>query len=862
MADKKTLGELTLDEKALLTAGVDMWNTAAIDRLGVPGLKMTDGPNGARGDALLGAGAATAACVPCGSALGATWNLELITRVGAMLGAEARSKSCRVLLAPTINMHRSPLGGRSFECYSEDPLLSGQVAAAFVSGVQSRGVAATPKHFVANDAEFERYTMDSAVDERALREIYLMPFELAVREGGALAIMTGYNRVNGTYCSENEWLLTDVLRREWGFRGIVMTDWFSSGDTKLSSQAGLDLQMPGPGRFFGPALAEAVRRGDVDESRVDDIAERMLGVIDQLRAWEDPAEKPEHSEDRPEDRALAREAACEATVLLSNDGILPLDPAELGTVALIGPNWGRAHIMGGGSAALRPHYRVPPLEALQERLEGKCQVQHLRACDIDRTARPLSRAVLTTPDGEPGIALEFFANLDFEGEPAAHLVFDEARLLFFGAPRPGVPEESFSVRGTARFTPDASGEHIFTLVQAGRARVLIDGKVVLDGVTDPPPRGKHFFGMGSQEIEARVALEAGREVEIVIEYSGRDAVLLRGAQVGHRPPFEEDGLARAAALAAESDVAIVLVGTSDEWESEGHDRRSMGLPGEQDALIARVREANPRTIVVVNTGAPVTMDWADDVPAIVQCWLGGQEMAGAIADVLLGDAEPSGRLPTTFPEKLEHNPSYGNFPGENGQVRYGEGVLVGYRWYETRKLPVRFPFGHGLSYSSFEIGKPEVSGSGYEPGGAVQLRIPVENTGKRRGAEVVQVYVAPKKARLVRPEKELKAFAKVWLEPGRSAVVTIALEDRAFAYWDPCAPDQAELREKLGAMAAVLPGGIAEADRTEPGWYVDAGEYELCIGRSSAEIAHRIPLTITADAFLSGRPPAQAAKKS
>ncbi|MDG2306636.1 MAG: glycoside hydrolase family 3 C-terminal domain-containing protein [Candidatus Binatia bacterium] len=855
MAYNKLLDDLTLDEKALLTAGADMWNTVAIERLGVPALKMTDGPNGARGDALLGAGAATAACVPCGSALGATWNLELVQKIGAMLGEEARTKSCRVLLAPTINMHRSPLGGRSFECYSEDPLLSGQTAAAFVRGVQSYGVAATAKHFVANDAEFERYSMNSVVDDRALREIYLLPFELAVREGGVLAIMTGYNRVNGTYCSENDWLLTKVLRDEWGFRGIVMTDWFSAGDTAGSSRAGLDLQMPGPGRFFGAVIAEAVRNGELEESVVDEMARRILGVVDQLRAWKDSADKPERSEDRPEHRTLARQAASESMVLLRNDGLLPLDASTLGTVALVGPNWGRAHIMGGGSAALRPHYRVPALEVMQERLEGKATLLHHRGCDIDRTARPITRSVLTTQSGEPGLAVDLFTNLDCEGEPAAHLVYDDARLMFFGSPADGIAADNFSVRATARFTPDVSGAHVFTLVQAGQARVLIDGKTVLDGVSVQPPRGTQFFGMGSEEIEARVDLEAGRSVDLMIEYSTRDSFLLRGAQVGHRPPVEQDMVGKAAQLAADADVAIVMVGTSDEWESEGHDRRSMDLPGDQDELIRRVRAANEKTIVVVNTGSPVTMDWADDVSAVLHSWLGGQEMGNAIADILLGEAEPAGRLPTTFPERLEHNPSYGNFPGENGEVRYGEGVLVGYRWFDTRKIPVRYPFGHGLSYSTFEISKPELASSGHAPGGPLLLRVSVKNTGKRRGAEVVQAYVAPKRPRLVRPEKELKAFAKVWLEPGQRATVTMSLEDRAFAYWDPCAPDQAALKEKLGAIANMLPGGVADAERTEPGWYIDAGDYEIRVGRSSADIAHTIPLTITEDAFLSAKGP-------
>lgn len=849
MADD-ILRDLTLDEKASLTAGADMWNTVPIDRRGVPSLKMTDGPNGARGDALLGAGAATAVCTPCGSALGATWNLELVQRVGTVLGEEARTKSCRVLLAPTINLHRSPLGGRSFECYSEDPLLSGQIAAAFVRGVQSQGVAATAKHFVANDAEFERYTMDSIVDERALREIYLLPFELAVREGGVLAIMTGYNRVNGRYCSENEWLLTQVLRDEWGFRGLVMTDWFSAGDTIESARAGLDLQMPGPGRFFGNAVAQAVERGELSQDVVDAMARRILGVVDQLRAWEDPAEKTERSDDRPEHRAVVRQAACESTVLLTNDGTLPLDPKELGKIALIGPNWGRAHIMGGGSAALRAHYRIPPIEALRARLEDHCEIIHHRGCDIDKSARPISRSVLRTRDGAPGIDVDLFSNDAWEGEPEARLVYDDARLLFFGAPAPGVPSGAFTARASAVFTPDVSGPHTFTLVQAGQARVSVGGTVLLDGIETPPPQGTAFFGMGSEEIEAQIDLEAGQTVELTIEYTTRGSALLCGVQVGHRPPGEEGMIDTAANLAAEADLAIVLVGTSDEWESEGHDRQSMDLPGDQDELVRRVREANPKTVVVVNAGSPVTMNWADDVSAIVQCWLGGQEMGNALADVLLGEADPSGRLPTTFPVRLEHNPSYGNFPGENGQVRYGESVLVGYRWYDTRKMAVRFPFGHGLSYTQFEIGRPQLQSSGNEPGGPVLVQVPVKNVGKRRGAEVIQTYVAPSRPRLVRPEKELKAFAKVWLEPGQSATVTMALEGRAFAYWDPCAPDQGSLKEKLGSIASMLPGGIKDADRTQPGWYVDAGDYEIRVGRSSAEIAHTLPLTITEDAFL------------
>jgi beta-glucosidase len=840
--------DLTLEQKAELTAGADMWRTQGIEDRGIPALKMTDGPNGSRGESLLGAGFASAACTPCGSALGATWDPARIEEVGALLGDEARTKSCRILLAPTINLHRSPLGGRTFECYSEDPLLSGKIAAAFVRGVQSRGVAATAKHFVANDAETERYTMDSVVDERTLREIYLLPFEIAVREGGLLAIMTGYNRVNGVYCSENRWLLEGVLREQWGFEGIVMTDWFSAGDTVESAQAGLDLQMPGPARFFGAPLADAVREGRVEESAVDAMVDRLLGVIDRLHAWEDGPEEAERSIDLPEHRALLRRTAADATVLLSNDGILPLSPEADTTIALIGPGWSRANLMGGGSAALRPHYRVSPLEVMRERLGEHCRLLHEPGDNIDRQARPLDRSTLCTPEGEPGLRLEFFANPDFEGTPVTTRVGDDFRQIFAGAPLPEVSGDTFSLRATALFRPEQSGEHILTLVQAGRARLLLGGEVLLDGVANPPPASKQFLGMVSREMTAQVTLGADAPVELVLEYSAHEPAMLRGAIVGHRPPTPADPIGRSAAIAAEADIALLLVGTSDEWESEGHDRRGMDLPGAQDELIEQVCAANPRTAVLVNAGAPVTMPWADRAAAIAQCWLGGQEMGNAIVDIVLGDAEPAGRLPTTLPLRLEHNPSFGNFPGEDSRVRYGEGPLVGYRWYDSRHLPVRFPFGHGLSYTSFEIGVPEIDRNEVLPGAPVRVRVPVLNTGARPGAEVVQVYLAPPPSRHTRPAKSLVDFAKIWLDPGESGQVEFLLHGRAFARWD-AAEDRSAFQAKLGGVASMLPGGAGSFETaTHSAWLVEAGTYELHIGRSVADLLHHVALRVP-DAF-------------
>ncbi len=760
-------------------------------------------------------------CIPCGSALGATWDPALIERVGEMLGDETLTKACRVLLAPTVNIHRSPLAGRNFECYSEDPLLSGTIAAAFVRGVQSRGVATTVKHFAGNDAEFERNTINSVIDERTLREITLLPFELAVRDGGALGVMTAYNRLNGHYCTEHEELITTILRDEWGFGGFVLTDWFANGSTVGAARAGQDLEMPGPARFFGPALADAVRVGDVEEAIVDAKVRRLLTIFERLGALDDDPTAFERSVDLPEHRALAREAAASAMVLLKNEGgLLPLDGSTR-SIALIGPNASRVQMMGGGSAGLRPHHRTSPLDALRARLDGSgdgaVDVRYERGCDIDRTTPPVGGSQLVAPDGEPGFLLEVFAGHDLAGPALLTTRREDGRLIFFGAPGPDVPDEAFSVRALGRFTPDDAGEHTFTLVQAGRARVLLDGEVLLDGTGDPaPPHGDELFGLGSIELTAGRELTPGRAVELVVEYSSRDAFGIFGAKVGWRPPLVPDELERAVTVAAEADVAVVVVGTNDDWEREGVDRSTMDLPGRQDELVTRVRAANPRTVVVVNTGAPVTMNWADDVPAVLQAWFGGQEMSDALVDVLFGDAEPGGRLPTTLPVRVEHNPSFGNFPGEHGEVRYGEGLLVGYRWYDARHLPTRFPFGHGCSYTTCTLGEPTPSSATFTPGEILTVALPVANTGTRRGAEVVQCYVTPSSPRVTRPPQELKAFQKVWLEPGATATITFALDDRAFAYWDP----------------------------DQPGWRVDAGRYTLRIGRSSADLPHTVPVEV------------------
>ena len=819
------LSSLTLDEKASLTAGADMWTVAGLPAHGIPAVTLTDGPNGARGSALLGAGRVSALCVPCGSALGATWDPDLVEQVGVALGEEARTKSARVLLAPTVNLPRSPLAGRSFESYSEDPLLTGKLAAAFIRGVQSRGVAATVKHLVANEAEFERTTISSDVDARTLRELYLVPFELAVREGGVHAVMTSYNRLNGTWCAEDRELLDQVLRHDFGFDGVVMTDWFAVADTVPAAHAGLDLQMPGPPRFYGPPLADAVRAGTVDEAVVEATARRWLTLIDRLGAWDDEP-LPERAEDRPEHRELARRAAADASVLLTNrDDLLPLRGTE--RVALIGPGATWTQIMGGGSAQLRAHRSASVAEVLPRRWAGHVQVE--QGCFADDTVRPLAVPLqVVFRDGAGGVA----------GETTER----DGRLLWFDSPVEGLDAGDFSFTARAVLPVRDSGRHRFTVTQAGRARLTVDGQVVVDGFAHVPPPGTELFGLGSQEVTALVELSAGTDVEVVIDYGSEGSFLLHGVVVGHRPPDGGDLIERAVSAAAAADVAVVVVGTSDVSETEGHDRTTLHLPGEQDELVRRVCAANPRTVVVVNSGAPVQLDWAEDPGALLQAWFGGQEMAEAVTDVLLGDAEPAGRLPVTLPLRIEHTPAYGAFPGANAHVPYAEGVLSGYRWYDTRALPTRFPFGHGGSYTTFSWGEPTVRREGDD----VVLEVAVTNTGRRPGAEVVQAYVEPPPSRLFRPRRELRAFAKVRPAPGETDVARLVLPPRAFAYWDSGSTETAYLAQRRGD-AVLVPGDAGPVPVEQPGWYVQSGRHRVCLARSVEDVVTTVDVTLEGD---------------
>ena len=831
------LADLTLEEKGALTAGGGLMSTRGIQRLGIPQINVTDGPNGARGPHLPGQGGSPSTCIPCGSAIGASWSPAVAEQLGTLVGREALERGCRGLLAPTVNMHRSPLAGRNFECYSEDPLLAGRLAAGYVRGVQSNGVFATVKHLVGNDAEFQRNVINSVIDERALRELYLLPFELAVTEGGALGIMTAYNRLNGDWLTEQRHYLTDILRSEWGFQGLVVTDWYGVADTATSLHAGLDLEMPGPGRAFGDAVVDAVKNGEVEETDLDNAVRHLLQVYDRVGALGAVPPVPHPSAPDEHDRAALRAATTETIVLLRNDGILPLNPATLRRIAVIGDHASNPRLMGGGSAQVVPHQLVSPVDALSAELVTEVTIVHKQGVEVGRAPAAIARiGAVSAPEG---FTMERFEGVELTGEPVASQVTDQLR-MFTSAGMDEWAGRPFSMRLRGMLIAAEAGSYRLCLSQAGSTRVFVAGELVLDGITNPPPPGGvDMWGMASQDLVAEVKLAPGEPVEVVVEYANVDterAYFRVGYSLGEPDELLDD----AVAAAGDADVALVFVGTTTDDESEGRDRQHLDLPNRQVELIRRVAAVNPRTVVVINAGAPVDLSWADETAAVMQCWFGGEEMANAVTDVLLGHADPGGRLPMTIPHRLEHSPSHDNFPGEHGELRYGESIFMGYRGYDHRAIEPRYPFGHGLSYTSFELGRLTLSAQTFQPGQSLIVSVPVTNTGDRRGWEVVQCYVAPVDPQAARPPKELKAFAKVFLEPGESAMLKLVLDDRCFAYWDP-----GQLNwEGVVERNAGTPFGASRAAQRRPGWRVDPGHFELLVGRSAGDISARCTVEV------------------
>jgi beta-glucosidase len=667
------LSELTLEEKASLCLGSDFWHTAPVERLGIPRIMVSDGPHGLRAqmeeaDHVGLSGSVPATCFPTASALGCSWNADLFRMVGEALGREATKIGVSVVLGPGINMKRSPLCGRNFEYVSEDPWLAGELATAMVQGTQSQGIGTSLKHYAANNQEDDRLRVSAEVDERTLREIYLPAFERVVKSSQPWTVMCAYNKLNGIYCSEHHWLLTEVLRDEWGFEGLVVSDWGAVHDRVAGLRGGLDLEMPPNLGVSDVAIVEAVRSGSLEESILDESARRVLRLVDQSQS----ALAKDASFDFDEHHALARRAAQESAVLLKNAGhVLPLQPEVGSMVAVIGEFAHTPRYQGAGSSQVNPTRVDVALDELQSALAGRAEV---------------------------------------------------------------------------RF---AAG-----------------------------------FGIGSTDNDEQLLQEA-------------------------------------VDLAREADHVVVFLGLPGEDESEGFDRTHIDLPANQLVMLYALAEVHERLIVILANGGVVRIStWEDQVSAILECWLSGQAAGGAAVDLLLGVANPSGKLAETIPIRLQDNSSYLNFPGEEGIVRYGEGIFIGYRAYDTLIQHVSYPFGFGLSYTSFQIRDVNVSiaGSVAEGDLAVTVTASVTNTGQRAGAEVVQIYVGDVDASVARPLRELKGIVKVHLEPGESRQVSCQLDERAFAFWS----------------------------RRFQRWVVESGEFMIAVGNSSRRLVATETIAIDA----------------
>ncbi|KAI5477363.1 glycoside hydrolase family 3 protein [Pseudohyphozyma bogoriensis] len=792
-----TLKKLSTKEKVSLLAGDDFWHFTSIPSAGIPRVRVSDGPNGVRGQRFFNG--TPASCFPCGTGIAASWDVDLVEEIGAALGDEARAKGAHIVLGPTTNMLRSPLGGRGFESYSEDPHLAGLITSAYINGMQGKGVSACVKHFVGNDQEFERFSSDSVIGERALREIYLEPFRLAIKHSKPDTFMTSYNRINGTHVSENHRILQKILREEWGFDGMVMSDWTGVVSTAESIQAGLE----GPTVMRGAAVLRQIGGGKISEE--DDIDPRVrliLGQVNKAIASGIPFDADEASVDTPELRALLRKAASSATVLLKNDaGILPLNKQSINSIAVIGSNASVAVPSGGGSASLNSTYTVTPLDAIKDAAkEMGAEVRY----EIGAAAY---RFLPVLDAGMKDTKVEFFKKSptsdwykDVAGElPKADWETPTKSSLCFMID--GVPFEELGrdplCRFTTSFTPEVSGEWEFGLCSIGGTTLFIDGKLVVDNYENFVP-GEMFFGMGSEEQRGKAMLKAGQTYKLEVRQSldlkvNRASPFLPAAAIrlgGYPVTTPESARAAAVEVAKKSDVAIVVVGTNPDWETEGYDRKTMALPGASDALVSAVLAANRNTIVVTQSGTPVEMPWADEASTLVHAFFGGNELGNGLADVLFGKTNFNGRLPITFPKRLEDNPAFHTFgitTNAPGKAVYGEGVFMGYRHYDKLSLAPLFRFGHGLSYTTFAYS--DLTISPVSAAGEVTVSLTVANTGKEyEGTEVVQIYVSPPQSDETRattsPVRELKAFKKVQLAVGEKKAVEVRMEKEAFSYYD------------------------------------------------------------------------------
>ncbi|TQM79687.1 beta-glucosidase [Saccharothrix saharensis] len=779
------VGKVDVARKVRLLTGATVWRTHDEPDIGLRSIVVSDGPIGVRGQGW--DERSTSLALPSPTALAATWDVDLVRRLGVLLAAEARRKGVDVLLAPTLNLHRSPFAGRHFECFSEDPLLTGRIGAAYITGVQSGGVAATAKHYVANDSETERMTLDVDVDDRTLHEVYLAPFEAAVR-AGVWVVMSAYNGVNGTTMSESP-LLAEPLKGSWGFDGLVVSDWGAIRSTAASANAAQDLAMPGPESPWNDLVA-AVGSGEVPESALDLKVERLLRLAARVGALDGSTPEPEPKEvEGAAPHELLREAVAASTVLLRNDGTLPLSPGV--KVAVLGPNAATARIQGGGSAGVYPESVVSFVDGLAEVAE----VVHAPGVRLADRPAPLTTANARHPHhGEPGVLVRV---LDADG---AELTA-EHRFLGRVLEVPLV-DGARTIEVHGRLTADVTGDWTLSVAGFGRLTLDVDGERLVDEDVPLDTDDPAVIHLTPPYRQASAHLAAGTTVDLVArrelrEHTGTATVLAAD------PPrlSDADELARAVGMARVSDVAVVVVGTTDEIESEGFDRTSLALPGRQDELVRAVRAVNERTVVVVNSGGPVELPWRDEVAAVLLTWFPGQEAGHGLADVLFGAREPGGRLPTTWAARGDDVP-VSNVVPDRGVLRYDEGLHVGYRaWHRSDARPAYW-FGHGLGYTTWAYEQVTATGSG--------VRVRVRNTGDRAGREVVQVYVTRPDSAVERPARWLGGWAVASAGPGDAVEVDVEVPARAYQHW------------------------------TADGWATEPGVFTLLVGRSAGDT----PLTL------------------
>ncbi|CAM1507972.1 Fc.00g048200.m01.CDS01 [Cosmosporella sp. VM-42] len=854
--------QLTLDEKVTLTSGDGWWHTTAIDRLSIPSIRLSDGPNGVRGTHFFDS--TPSACLPCGTALGATFDTKIAERIGRLLSDEAHAKGAHVILGPTVNIQRSPLGGRGFESISEDPILSGIIAGHYVRGLQESGVTATLKHFVCNDMESERMAADSLVTTRALREIYLLPFMIAIEIGQPRAVMTSYGKVNGCHVAENQHILQDILRDEWKWDGLVMSDWYGTYSTSEAINAGLDLEMPGPSRWRGEALNLAVASNKVKPFTLDQRVRNVLDLIKHgLENTSIPTKAPERQLNTPKHIALMRDAAAQSIVLLKNERhILPFNPSK--RVAVIGPNANISTYCGGGSAGLRAYKAVTPLEGIKDLATNVVFSQGT----YGHQSLPQLGKLLKTSDGKQGFQLRVYNDPPpTKGANARQIVeeriLDDTNMWFVDYRNPNL-SDTWYAEAEGTLVPETAGEWEFGLAVHGTAKLFINGELVVSNV-EKQRSGKSFLGCGTVEETGSLTLEAGKLYQIIVQWGCATTSNLKvlgavdfgqgGLRFSGCPKLDPvAALNKAVEVARSSDQVVICAGLSGERESEGQDRTHMGLPPGTDELIEAVIAVNRNTAVVIQSGTPVSMPWIERAGAVLQAWFGGNEAGNGIADVLFGAVNPAAKLPLTMPRRLADNPAALSFRSENGRVLYSEDVYVGYRWYDTLEIEPLFAFGHGLSYTTFELSDLEISPvtqingrtngctighvNGFTNsrdiglisnhsdevdsglliiGDAEELlvRVRVTNHGFLAGSEVVQLYVKPAastpltsstRERITRPTKELKGFAKVHTGPGDTKTGEIKLDLlRATSYWS----------------------------EMEDCWRSDAGIYCILVGTSS-----------------------------